>query len=295
LGEYEESLTKIERDRKASSNNALQEEEYEQLKLASEYCQLEINMLKEEIVEIKTTLSNGKKSLSEKNNLLKAYRRDRKTDAESLYSAIDEILSVYGIRRAAYHGGDLQGNDCIKLMSKAEDIMSEIAELLVIEKDVKCKQSDEEIRQVCNNVASCLTSWNKAFQTMQKHNPTPEDCAAAEQYIKQAMTYARKLKLSITPKLHGMEKHVVDQMKRIPGGIALLMEYWIEKYHQTGSTFDRKHRHARSILDAAEMRVSSDTKRSHPMVQQLLKQVQEATKRKFKAGGDGKMAKKMRL
>jgi hypothetical protein len=180
-------------------------------------------------------------------------------------------------------------------MSKAEDIMSEIAELLVIEKDVKCKQSDEEIRQVCNNVASCLTSWNKAFQTMQKHNPTPEDCAAAEQYIKQAMTYARKLKLSITPKLHGMEKHVVDQMKRIPGGIALLMEYWIEKYHQTGSTFDRKHRHARSILDAAEMRVSSDTKRSHPMVQQLLKQVQEATKRKFKAGGDGKMAKKMRL
>jgi hypothetical protein len=48
-------------------------------------------------------------------------------------------------------------------------------------------------------------------------------------------------------------------------------------------------------LDAAEMRVSSDTKRSHPMVQQLLKQVQEATKRKFKVGGDGKMAKKMRL
>jgi hypothetical protein len=31
------------------------------------------------------------------------------------------------------------------------------------------------------------------------------------------------------------------------------------------------------------------------MVQKLLKQVQEATKRKFQADGDGKMAKKMRL
>jgi hypothetical protein len=43
---------------------------------------------------------------------------------------------------------------------------------------------------------------------------------------------------SLTPKMHGMESHVVTQMRTIPVGIGKLTEHWIEQYHQTGFRFD---------------------------------------------------------
>jgi len=33
-----------------------------------------------------------------------------------------------------------------------------------------------------------------------------------------------------------MESHVVRQMRTTPGGIGMLMEHWIEQYHQIGLT-----------------------------------------------------------
>jgi len=53
----------------------------------------------------------------------------------------------------------------------------------------------------------------------------------------------RKMGLSIIPKPHVMEEHVVEQMRKIPGCIVPLMEYWIEHDHHTGSDFDMKHIH----------------------------------------------------
>ena len=48
----------------------------------------------------------------------------------------------------------------------------------------------------------------------------------------------RRMGISVTPKMHGMEKLIVTQMQSIPGGIGRLMEHWIEQYHQIGYRFD---------------------------------------------------------
>lgn len=158
------------------------------------------------------------------------------------------------------------------------------------------KKSDSEIRQVCKDIEVALTLWDKVFTMCQKHNPSPDDCDKTQLLINMAMKAIRKLGLSITPKLHGMEDHVVNQMRNIKGGIAPLMEYWIEHYHQIGSKFDRKCRHARSAMDLAQMRVRDDTMRNHPQVKQQLNMLQEKFKRKFNKEGDGsKMAKKARM
>ena len=46
--------------------------------------------------------------------------------------------------------------------------------------------------------------------------------------------------MSITPKAHGMEDHVVNQMRRIRGGIMRMIEHWVERYHQIGYKYDDK-------------------------------------------------------
>jgi hypothetical protein len=45
--------------------------------------------------------------------------------------------------------------------------------------------------------------------------PSDDDCRKTKWHIKQAMKAIWELGLSITPKLHGMEDHVVDQMQTI--------------------------------------------------------------------------------
>ena len=59
-----------------------------------------------------------------------------------------------------------------------------------------------------------------------------------QEMIDFAVALSQEMKLSITPKQHGMEKHVVNQMRSIQGGIGLLVEHWVEKYHQVGFKYD---------------------------------------------------------
>ena len=49
----------------------------------------------------------------------------------------------------------------------------------------------------------------------------------------------RRLDMSITPKADGMEDQVVRQMRATPGGIARMIEHWVEKYHQVGYKYDK--------------------------------------------------------
>ena len=53
------------------------------------------------------------------------------------------------------------------------------------------------------------------------------------------MEHWRKyLKLSIIPKLHGIGAHLLRQVLFIDGGIARLIEHWVEQYHQVGRRYD---------------------------------------------------------
>jgi hypothetical protein len=288
INEYEKYFTNYEGGRITDADELAK---YDEVKNAWEMAALE-RMSLEEIEKYTQTVSRGKKKIRENNKVLKAYRKERKTDADSLFTSIDALLEKHRICRAAYHGGDLQGNDVIKLMKCAHELLPEIAQLFIESKDEMCTQSDVEIHQVCNIVKEALTLWNKAFTLCQKHNPSDADCTQTQEHINAAMEATRQLEVSITPKNHGMEDHVVDQMRRIPGGIAHLMEYWVEQYHQTGSKFDRKCKHARTAVDLAEMRVREDTMRNHPEVKNKIDALEAQFKRKFKSEGSSKSNKK---
>ena len=190
-------------------------------------------------------------------------------EEKSLYSQIDDVLKNHKIKRAAYHGGDLQGNDVHKFMKGAEDIMNGINELMSKEarSNLQCKLSDDQIKRKCNDIKLALQHWHNVHRVASKTTaPTEEDLRNLKDDIRQAMAATRSLELSITLKMHGTEDHLYKQMRDIPGGIGRLMEYWIEKFHQDGSAMDHIHRHTRGARELAEARVRKETPWNNPEV-----------------------------
>jgi len=102
-------------------------------------------------------------------------------------------------------------------------------------------------------------------------NPSAEHCQSMQKRIDKTMAHIRSMGFSITPKMHGMEKHVVTQMQTIPGGIGKLMEHWIEQYHQIGHRFDMAYCRVGSLTGQAAI-CSSVEKRGRNHRVQMNKQ-----------------------
>ena len=105
------------------------------------------------------------------------------------------------------------------------------------------------------------------FSAIHSPNPTVEHCIETQERIDKAMARIRSMGFSVTPKMHGMESHVVRQMGTIPGGIGKLMEHWIEQYNQTGFRFDLAYCHVGSLVGQAAIRSSAETRARNPQVQ----------------------------
>ena len=167
-------------------------------------------------------------------------KRGRKTEKDSLYSQIDSILEFHNIQRAAYHGGDLTGG-CVKnLMSHSKEIMDKVSVLLKQNKSPLCTMSDNDIDELCNNSCTLLILWDGAMAVLHTEFPREEDCDKAQQFIDAALELTRKMNMTVTPKSHGGEAHLVKQMRATKGGLFEHDESWGEQYHQVGHHFDMR-------------------------------------------------------
>ena len=68
---------------------------------------------------IMTSLKKMRITRKAKTEKLYGFKSLRKIDKDSLHTGIDEILQRYGIKRQAYHGGDLVGGHIGILMESA--------------------------------------------------------------------------------------------------------------------------------------------------------------------------------
>ena len=96
--------------------------------------------------------------------------------------------------------------------------------------------------------------WDGALAAIHVNDYDNDHCQSTQDRINKAMAHTRGMGISITPKMHGMEMHVVNQMRDIPGGIGRMMEHWIEQYHQTGYRFDVAYSRIGSTERAANVR-----------------------------------------
>mmetsp|Transcript_11935 Transcript_11935/g.17116 ORF Transcript_11935/g.17116 Transcript_11935/m.17116 type:complete len:205 (-) Transcript_11935:44-658(-) len=97
------------------------------------------------------------------------------------------------------------------------------------------RESEQKVKELCTDVKSSLRAWDSIFSRIHQSNPTEDSCIKLQADI--AMAQWRALGLSVTPKLHGLECHVVPQMRSF-GGMKELLEYWVEQEHQIGNRKD---------------------------------------------------------
>ena len=109
-----------------------------------------------------------------------------------------------------------------------------------------------------------LQCWDWIFSRIsdQTADMTTEYCDETQKMINVAMRHMRKLKFSITPKLHAIECHVVHQMRTVPG-FAHMLEQWIEHYHQIGHRMDIQWQ-CQQPTDQARLRASKEKALQHP-------------------------------
>ena len=238
--------------------------------------EIEIDSYKDEIDDLALTRQNLQddidakvKTRNDAKKLLGEFKRKWKKDSESIYGGIDKILQKYGIERSAYHGGQINGVHVRILMACCEDFMADVKDFLIAElnpEDTENSFGENEIEELCGDCESYLGLWDAAFAIVHKQDPTEVDCKTAQVCIDKAMELHRKLNFNVTPKTHGMEKHVVDQMRKFAGGLAKLIEHWVEHYHQIGHRYDMKWINQPGEHKKAIIRSNREFTFSHPEV-----------------------------
>ena len=113
-----------------------------------------------------------------------------------------------------------------------------------------------------------LKLWDGAFSMIHKKEPSDTHCNMTQTQIDLAMEQMYIMGLPISPKAHGMSCHIVDQMRSFPGGVAMLLEYWVESYHQKGKRFDVYWRGMTAIQRQAEIRARLETTFRTPKVRE---------------------------
>ena len=109
-----------------------------------------------------------------------------------------------------------------------------------------------------DDVKLILKLWNKAFAMMNKKDPDNSHCDKTQEAIDMAIEHMHVLKLSITPQCHGIANHVVGQMRAVHG-YSMMLEYWVEHYHQVAHQYDVYWRTLSNIQKEAELRARIET------------------------------------
>ena len=208
------------------------------------------------------------------------YKKKWKKKDESIYSGIDNILQRYGIERCAYHGGQINGVDVRTLMNNSKEIMGEICVYLYNQLTEESSITPDDIGKLCKDCEEYLSLWDAAFSFVHEDDPSKKHCDETQERIDLAMAKHRELGFSVTPKTHGMESHVVDQMRRVKGGIKKMIEHWVKHYHQIGHRYDMKWRNQKNEKKKAETRARREYTASHPEVLKRLKMIQEKKRKR---------------
>ncbi|KAL7548721.1 hypothetical protein ACHAWF_011993 [Thalassiosira exigua] len=213
--------------------------------------------------------------ITENKKAVEKFRVNRKSDDVSLYCDIDDILKRYGIHRSAYHGGQINGIGIKLLMDNAAGIMAEIKTLFISKLTVDSRAGADKIEKFCSDMTRYFTLWDDAFSMMHTVDPVEEDFVKTQATIDLAMECMRNLGMSITPKAHGAEAHVVNQMRTTPGGISMMIEHWVERYHQVGFKYDDQWRLLKSEERKATLRSHREHIAAHTEVTKRLRLLDE--------------------
>ena len=255
-------------------------------------CNDSVKYIIETMKEINVSMKETKIQLKSYQDQLEVIRKNRSCDEFGLDSLIGNVLGKnLNIFPQAYHGGDMNGVHCRKLISNIELIMEKVKVIAMKRLDERIinhkKQMNGDERDILTNVIDNYTNlfhvMDIVFSSLRILDPTAIEIEETKKANFVLENIWRNLNLSITPKAHILFVHAIDQFETL-GGIAELVEDFIEKSHQEGKR-----------LDSLTSRMSQHCYRQqqlhqimklwtlhHPKIESRIKAVHTFSKRNFK-------------
>jgi hypothetical protein len=113
--------------------------------------------------------------------------------SKPVQKGIEIILSEeWNIKRPSWHGGDILGNECQKLMSWARLLYDQIKAFLLeeLEEDGGSQRKKREVTKRCDIIAKALLLFNGCLSLVRTPHEdiTPAHIAKAREYSKKALT-----------------------------------------------------------------------------------------------------------
>ena len=228
-----------------------------------EYGAYDDDQHRKDFLEMEAVVNYAKDQLEEKrkahekaeSELRSAKAHVNKLDKDKTYGRMEQGLWLqvesmlkdeFGIYQSSYHGGDMEGNHCRKLVSNAPSVMKRIRDIILehisnLPQDEKAsKASPVEIGLYCD-------AFERVFQYMDlishyAYQPygsmSDEDVEDAKRAIDLATRLWQRLQPTIPMKVH-VWQHLKDDIEKYRG-LGQHTEQQIERAHQVGKKHERR-------------------------------------------------------
>jgi hypothetical protein len=229
-----------------------------------EVCE-EKQALQNEVDKWKVEKEDAEKALK----IEKAKPENGKEFGQPVRAFVDEVMKGHGIDRGAHFGGKLEGNSCRKLMGVAVDLVDRIEEhVLALPVEQRVVGIDDDIREVITRHRELLLSFDGLMSILRtvRFHVTPQLIIKAELYLQRFLELWRHLGLSVTPKLHCLEDHVIYFFRKYCG-FCDLGEDSGEQAHQLEARSDKRLSAVRDFAKREKSKSKQEVMQSQPQVQ----------------------------
>ena len=153
--------------------------------------------------------------VSKKNNI-KHNRSSNNKHSKSIANILEAKLVEFGIDRARYHGGDLEGTSIVWLFQNANKIFNQFS--MAIKNIITNEEQKKEVEKYTMRFIEICTlfDWLFSLSKTLTGTMTSEIIDNLEIVIEKTMLCWRNLRLSTEMvKICGIEDHLLDQIKKI--------------------------------------------------------------------------------
>ena len=179
----------------------------------------------------------------------------------------------------------MNGVCCRRLLDNIDQIFENINEIITDKlKEQRKKDEDiEYITLVCMKFHDIFEVVDLVFFRLRTLSPSVEEIEKTKKAISVLKDLWNDLELLKGPKLHILFDHTIEQVELF-GGIADLVEDFVEKYHQIGKKLDYlvARMNAQSFRQQELVKIRRQWLASNPLVHNRIDQVTQMRKRKNK-------------
>ena len=256
---------------------------------------------KQSIKDLKKLNESKKEKTSELRNInskLKVEQQKRLNDEEGMENLLYNILEDSHIQKQHFHGGAMNGVCCRRLLDNLDIIFPKIrkiaSERLALNKNRDIEQDMKTLTSVINKFQALFETTDVVFLHLRILDPTDEEIEVLRKGIKVLEKLWCEMDLVITPKVHILFIHAMVQVHHF-GGIADLVEDFIEKSYQIGKKLDHlvARMSSQGFCKQELVKIRRQWLSNDPAVLQQLATVQQSRKRNSKHSPSIKITKSM--